>query len=553
MLKTRPLFLLVVTLCLLMVVVASYWVALLPQRSLRQLKQELLLTSGVVLDAKRARLVIGNGFGVVLDDISLTNPSDQPWQLTAKSATMPGVMGGDIALDQPVLDVDVSNVNAGILAMPYRTILRDGILKLRDPARRAVVAITDINGEISSEGAKGLKGQLAMVWGSQISDLVFDIEDLERFSASGSPMDVTLKSKAMLLGFSGQGRADKGFKLVGQATADAEEAATFFRWLGMPLQSLKGSGKFTAKSGISITGLSVALADASGKLGASEFSGQLTLAAGADRMALSGDLDISQLSILGPQKTASVFAEPWSEQVLPFTDAKAIEYNLNIKTAALVMRGRNLGGLAFKLTADGGNTSIGVSRQPFAGGHVEGNISLEGSVQRPDVFGAWQLEGVDAKLFMSGMFGFEPLEGPIDGVANFSSQGLHPAALISSLKGDFSLQSKSLGISGVDFKNLLAEPRVGWIGALTKPMQMNLATTLNEGVMILGTSDIQSAEVTLKPRGEIDVLRQVFDIQLQPKGSGTDPKMMLTGPWNAPTFSNTVAAKEKTAVVPPAN
>jgi hypothetical protein len=556
MFKSRPLFLIVVTLCLLMTVIASYWVALMPQRNLGAMKADLLNRSGLVLDAKRAKIDIWNGFGVLLEDVTLSNVETSTWQLSAKSLATPGVFGGSVVVDQGVVDIDVSNFKAVTLFNHSRIMLRDGIVKLRDPARQAVVAVTDINGDISAVGAKGLQGQLAMVWGSHVSDLVFGIEDLERFATTGSPIDVTLKSKSMLLGFSGQGRAEKGLKLAGQVTAEAADIGGLFRWLGMSVQTLDSAGPAALQSGLETNGLAMTFGSLTGDIGGTSLKGKITLSAGADRPKLSGDLNVSALSLWGPKTGTSLLARPWPEEPLKVEDLAAVDLDLNFATEQLTLRQRNWGPVTAQLKSAAGSLELTVPEQIIAGGNGRLNVKATKVGGGLNLQSELDIKSAPAQLFLGGLVGFDMLDGAIDLNAAVKANGQSIAQFVSTLQGSLKLSSPKAIVQKIEVLPALSQPQKGWNlqeSAKTENLLLEFDTTLNEGVAVLNSGRMSFNGVSLKPRGEIDILRQAVLIQLAPSGKNTDAKMSMTGQWLEPEFSAADILKSKTALTPPAN
>lgn len=556
MFKSRPLFLVVVTLCLLMAVIVSYWVALMPQRSLTAMKNDMLETSGLTLDAKRAKLDIWNGFGVLLEDVTVSNAADSTWQLSAKSVATPGLLGGRFVIDKAIVDIDVSSVKAVTLLNQSRITLRDGILKLRDPARQTVVAVTDINGDVSVVGAKGLQGQLAMVWGSQVSDLVFDIDDLERFATTGSPMDVTLKSKSMLIGFSGQGRAEKGLKLAGQAIAEAADIGGLLRWLGMSIETIDGTGAVTFQSGLETNGLAMTFGSLTGKVGGTSLKGNITLSAGADRPKLSGDLGISALSLWGLNTGSSLLAQPWSEAPLVVADISAVDLDVNVATDQLSLRQRNWGPVTAQLKSADGLLELVLPEQKIAGGNGRLTMKSQRVVDGLTVQVDLDTKSTPAQTLLGGLLGFDFLDGALNLNAALKANGKSIAQMVSTLQGPLKLSSAESVIQKIDVLPALSQPQKGWNlqeSAKTEKLSFEFDMNLTEGVAGLNSGRLNFNGISLKPKGEIDILRQALLIQLMPSGKSTDAKMTMTGQWLQPQFSTAGVLKSTTALTPPAN
>lgn len=556
MFKSRPLFLIVITLCLLVVALASYWLALLPQRTLRILKAEVLETTGHRLEARKAKLNISNGFAVVLEDVSLENETSSSLSITAKSITVPGLFGGAIEVNHPLIDVDVTTLAAVPFQLAQSILIQDGTFKLRDTARKAVVAITDVNGEVLITSANVLQGRFALVWDSQVSDFEFSIEDNARFATSGSPLDFTLRSKNRLFGFSGQGRMENGLKLAGQTTLTSNELSTLFKWIGVRLQSLETVGGASLQSGFASDGLGISFDKLSGKIGTSDVQGNLTVEAGVDRPKLSGTLAFSNASLWGPKTTESDLHQPWSEKPFAVADLSALDINLAINVAAMTLRGQDLGSVAAQLKTDSDQLKVSLIEQPILGGTGSANFAFAKAGNGLRVESVATFKSVQAQNLFGAMMGFERLNGLFDFKANLKADGQSFAEVVSSLQGQVHMVAPAATVRTTNLSSLLAKPMDGWntqTEAQTAGVNLDLAATLLEGVVTLGRSTLSFAGFTLKPQGEIDLLRQAVSIQLFPKGNTADPKMSMSGPWLQPRFSTEQVFKEKSIDTPPAN
>jgi hypothetical protein len=565
MLKSRPLLLLVLTLCLLVVALASFWLAALPQRLLSGVKQSLEAQHGLVLEGDKPSLSFSNGIELNVENVSLQGKAENAVAVSAQTMRVKanttslfgaGLSADDVVLQGAVVDVDVSKGTTLNVPKGSRIKLEDSALRLRDAKHNGVISIGDVNGEIKNTADGATKTSLTFLLGGMLTTLNAEIENTDRLANDGSPADILLSAKNMLVAFSGRAKLQKGLELVGQNTIEADDAATLFRWLGMPMDLLDGTGKFTLQSGMSVEGLSVAFEKLSAKLGASNIAGNVRVTTGADRMKLSGAIDVSHVSLFGSKQDDGVFSTLWSEKALPISNVMATEFDLAVKAAQILAHGVDVGAATFSIATAGPRTTITFPRQAFAGGEADAKIELSHHTGAASLKSTLDTKGADAKLLLGGLLGFAPLEGSIDLSAKLDAAGASPAALVSTLAGTFSLKSAAAKLNGVDLAALLITPDDGWKSAVTlstPSIAISLYGQLRDGIWSVENSELRTSAFSLKPKGEIDVLRQAFELGLAPQGKGLNPQLSLTGPWLKPKFSTTIVLKEKAAITPPAN
>jgi AsmA-like C-terminal region len=565
MFKSRPLLLLVITLCLVVVALASFWLAALPKRMLANLQHNLSAQHGLALEAGNPQLSFADGIALQIENVSLIGKAENSFSLSAQlmrvetglaSLFGTSIAAQHIALQRAVISADVSLPFTLGLATGTSIRINDASLRLRDGKRNSVISLSDVNGDISTAPDGSAKASLSFLLSDTLTTFTADIESAGRLNSDGSPTDFLFSAKNRLVAFSGRVKLSQGLELVGQANFEADDTAQMFHWLGLPQTMFESSGPLALNSGVSVSGLNANLKSLAGTVGPSTVSGNVKIATGPDRTEVSGELQISRLSLLGPKTETSLLAMPWSEQPFANAEREAAQIGVAVKVDDLQVRERKLGPVQFLFAMDNQTTSISLGEQVLAGGLASGDLKIEQNKGQRDVSASLSAKDVDATLLLGGLLGLETTPGPINVVTNITANGRSPAALISTLRGDLAMDAKSLEVNAVNFVSLLSKPGEGWKSVeknLTSPLQVSFEALLQEGVLTLQKADLQTSTIALKPKGEIDLLRQAFEVQLQPKGKGADPKMTLTGPWLKPTFSNTIAVKEKSTLTPPAN
>lgn len=535
MTKSRPLLIVVITLCMLFAALTAFWIALLPQRMLGQISELMLREQGLTLEAKKPRLRFDGDLVLRLEAVTLTDGKDNVTALTARDMTLDvgiaslfggGVTAKTLTLNAPIVNIEVSG-HATTLSLPARrVILREGVVKLRDATRKSVVALADVNGQISM--GESAKLDVSFILNGAVTTLAAEVESATRLLAEGSPADISLSAKNQIISFSGRARYSSGVELDGQITLEGSDAAGFFNWIGMPLRLLEDVGPIALTSGVSTNGLSATLNNVDAKTGAQNVKGNANVQAGPDRMKLTADLAMAGLNVLS--KT-SLLAAPWSEKPFDLSDLTAVDADVKFKVEHLSLRGLDQGPSDVAVTSTDGKTNIDVSLAA-----TKFHVALVPKSKMIQLDATLDAKLVDAKTLLAGLLGFDRLSGPVNLLAKVSAEGANPAALISTLKGNINLDGQKLSLSGIDLRSLIATPHEGWQAndtAKTARFDMSFESQIDDGVAALQKAEIALPDATLKAKGEIDFLRQAFSVSFAPKGK----VQSLKGTWVRPLFA----------------
>ena len=571
--KPKPFLLLVITISLLIVALLAFWLAMVPQRMLAQLTTRLQQESGLTLEARNPRLRFFDGLALQLESVALSGNPNTTTSLSVQNLDMDvgiaalfggSVSAGTLTLETPVIDLDVSPHAMPLMLPAKRIVIREGTVKLRDTSRKAVIAVTDVNGQITADAAGGSKLDASFMLNNTLTTLVADAENAQRLMAAGSPADVTLSSKDKIVSFSGRARLKDGVALDGQITVEAPDTAAALSWLGMPLDVFKGAGNLSLVSGLSSDGLSASFNAAILKIGATEITGQARLLAGPDRMQLTGDLASAEIALLATSQSVSLLAQPWSEAPYNAASLTALDSDLKVVVQKLLLRGVELGSADISIKGTGGTTVVQATL-PMAKTEMTLTLTPKNGATAADV--SMATASGDVGQMIKAVSGFDHVAGDGDLTLQARSEGNNLAAHISSLKGKAGLKLAKASITGIDLTTLLVMPGEGWQTAdslRTDDIALSFEAALDEGVAVLSKAEATLPGLAMKPTGEVDLLRQAFNLALHPKGKNLDPKLILGGTWMTPRFSlNTGSApalrptseakKVKAAATPPAN
>lgn len=530
--KSYPLLLLVATLCLVITVLAAFWIGLMPQRLLANLSRQLKMEQGLILEASSPRMGFDGGPVLKLQKISISR--DGGFDLTARDMTIgfgySAAFGGKpsptrVDLGAPVITLDLGKVTGPIPLMAPEIELHDAVIRLKDARHASSLALSDVNGKLTVTDS--VKITLSFLQNGNLTTLNADVESAERLAGTGSPADITLASREKIISFSGRSKFNPGLTLDGQMTLEGSETQTLLAWLGMPLQFLRGSGEIKLTSGLSTDGLAAALSTITAQIGAQDFAGSATLQTGTDRVALTAELTMPSLAML---PTTNLLAEPWSETPITLTELTAVDANIHIKTPSLNLRQQNWGTSDITLNQKAGTAELVLTAQT-----TTLNLKAASLANRLTLDFDIKAKSAEAKTLLGGLLGFDNLTGPLDLSAKATATGNSVAALISTLKGRVTLTSPKLSLATVAIADHLTTPGEGWqIGKGSTPaMGLTIDAELSDGIATLTTSELSFPTASTKLKGDIDVLRQAFDLQPAPRTK----VQSISRQWSNPLFA----------------
>lgn len=537
MTKSSPLLLLVATLCLVILSLAAFWIGMMPQRLFSSLTNQLKLQQGLVLDARAPRMSFDSGPVLTLQAVTVSGP--KAFSLTSRDlrisfgyAALFGGKATPTSLDfgAPVINIDLSKPLMSGAGLAPEILLHDAVVKLQDSRSGSTVALSEVNGKLAT--ASALKLDLSYIQNGDLTTLVADIEDAARLVEAGSPADVTLSSRDKILSFSGRARLKSSLQLDGQLNAEGAETQALLAWAGIPLESLKGTGEFKLDAGFSTDGLSAQLTKLTAQIGSQDITGDVTVTAGRDRAAITADVTMPMLSALS---TSNMLASSWSEKALAISDLTALDAELHIKTDKLNLRQHSWGASEISLKLDSGTAKLAV-KAPSA------SLMLTATPSTVDT--EIVATSADIKAVIGGLLGFDQITGTGDMTFKASAKGNSVAALVSSLTGTATFSSAKLSIPDMD----LEKPGEGWPSG-TAEMNVDIEAKISDGIASLTKAELATPGRRVKLKGDIDLLRQAFDLRPTP-----GKVQAIKGPWSKPLFAADAGAAPPLRAVPtPAN
>jgi hypothetical protein len=541
--QSRPLLLLVATLCLLMVALSGFWLAYLP-RHLTEQMQESALANGLQFSSTAKRLAFTDGLSLEYEGVTLSSPRKPELGLLSARTMRVGlglnhIFGfgnafNDVELQAPLLDINTQALQFPSAFSALNLKFSDGIVRFRDPSLQSTISLRELNGTVTIATNGTSRVVLSGLLNDVLTDVTVDVEDIARVGNSGSPVDASLNTKTVNVSYSGRLKAAGPVQLDGQLIVDAPDVRDATQLLGMTLKSISDGQQLHAEAGVSTVGSSADLNFSQLQIGPSIFKGKTLLKAGPDRIAWSGELSVDQLDVLSMPSAEPSLANRWRESTLPFSDLLALDTDLAIIAKSSRMGRLDMGPAKTHLTIKDGALAFDLASEAFAGGTAQFTLTLNHGRESTGATLKASGQKLDASKLLGDGLGLQTLQGAVDVDLDLKATGNSVASFISTLAGTINLNAPDAKLSGLDAKDVLTTVGTGWRSApdkSTAPLRLSFGAKVVEGVATLSNTTLAAPGVSLKPTGEIDMLRQDLAIQLA-------PKLSLKGNWSAPSVQS---------------
>jgi AsmA-like C-terminal region len=530
---------------ILAVVFGAVLAALLPQRYASDVKT-------VIENQSRYHLEIsgGSGFtlapvmGVALYDVSISSPAalTEPLihidrlvvPLDRKEASPLYLEGADLDLvfdaqghanlkAVPSQNAAKSEIN-GDQPRPFTFKVINGSMEYHNARSGAHFAISHIAGDlvILNDGSSTAQGSAVIK--SQPIKFTSSLSSLSRLVEEGSPIDLNIQGAETSFAFSGRADTQNGLSLAGRADVQTQNLPQLLTWIGMPIAGISGTKNFA------ITGALLSY-DADFNLKNSEFSlatmkgkGDVSYSATGVRPKITASVGLDHLDLNAYQAVGGPAAsQHWNEAPFKLDDLRVIDANLKINTQKIEYSSLETGPTSVQATLK--DRTLHVDLKGYSGSAV---LDFNAAVEKPKLTFDLELKRMEAQSLLGQQ---KIIAGPVTLSAHLAGTGISQAEIISTLSGVLSGKLEAGKIFGAQLNEIAATSPAGWGGGSTDGVTAAAHLDISEGVATVSQANIDTPLRSLKLEGEVDILRQAFNLRI------ASLKMKMDGLWRQPRFA----------------
>jgi AsmA protein len=274
------------------------------------------------------------------------------------------------------------------------------------------------------------------------------------------------------------------------------------------------------------------------------------------------DLDFQRFDLGTPSRgRASQPAKPWSNEPVNLAGLNYVDAQIRISAAEL-----NLGDARFAPAAVDAALGSGVLKAQFShlgvyGGEADGELTLDVSGSNPNYMLRSDLAGVRALPLLSGLAGFDKIDGKMQAKLAFRTSGSSQRAIVSALSGTAFVVFQDGAIRDLNIakmiRSLTSGTLWGWQEGrdqTTDLTQLSASFRVEQGQATTNDLTLAGPLVRMTGAGTVDLPAKTLAFRVEPKlvmttegqGSAANPvglgiPVAIEGPWAEPRIYPDVA------------
>lgn len=405
----------------------------------------------------------------------------------------------------------------------------------------------------SLTGPVAVKGSLKTL-GDQIT-LAFAAKAPTALATEGSPLSLSVKSKRLDFGFSGQAVMRDGLTLDGTINAATGSLRELARWARIAMPDGPGFGPAKINGRIAYSGKSLKLSKARITLDGLAAQGDVALDLGA-RPQINASLGFDTIDLnryLPPPDAAPVAAGKagWSTAPIAFAGLGVIDARLRLSANQLIYRDLTTARIAIDATVKNGRLDASLGQIALYGGKAQARLVLDGASKVPALQVTLDAKGFDGQRLLRDYAGLDRFEGTAGARLSLAAKGRSQQELIASLNGTAAVNFTNGAVRGIDIeamvKSLGTNILTGWrqdADAKTPFEALSASFTVVNGIANSNDINFASPVLTVSGGGLVDLPRQTLNLKVSPTLSGTAAQgldlaglsvpIIVKGPWTNP-------------------
>ena len=512
-------------------------------------------------------------FGAPQDEEAVTAEAQDE---AAGEAQTPQEAGG---LRLPVTDVKLGDIR-----------IQNGTLTFADARSGAEERIEAINLDLDLPDLRSrLQADGSLAYKGETVTLALAVErPLDLIQGGSSPVRVSGEAPDLTLTFEGAVANVQPPNATGTVELDVSSIRDLAAWLAEPL-AFEGEGLRTLRIAGKLSGSPTAVAfdDATIALDAIEGQGNVAVDLAGAVPRLTGRLDLGAVDLnpylppeTGEGDEAASGGQPagggaagdagsWSDEPIALPPIGGAEVDFELAVDSLRLRDLQLDRSVLAVRLDGAALNADLREIALYGGRGSGQLDLKVADATPAINAQFQLDGLNARPFLSDAADFERLEGTASAQVSVTTQGRSQRELVQNLNGEGQATFANGAIVGINLAEMVrnvASAFQGGGGGERKTDFAELSGTFRIRNGILTNDDLwlQAPVLRVAGSGQLNLPQRTVDYRVEPKAAttlegqggerdvaGLLVPVIVRGPWDDLSFTPDVGDLARRALQDP--
>ncbi|SLN59903.1 AsmA family protein [Oceanibacterium hippocampi] len=448
----------------------------------------------------------------------------------------------------------------------------DGRVIYDDQSTGQKVVLEQINFDVALTGLDSpFKASGSLVQNGEKLELAIDSPTIRPILENGtSEIVMNLKSAVVTAGYAGTVTVGKAPRVTGDVDLEIPSLTALAAWAGQPLEADFATPlAFAVKGALDATGQKVSFNEATIAFDDIKGTGDLAVALGGARPALSGRLDLGLVDVnpyLPKEKAdaagsggqgsgttsgsgGKAAAAGWSDEPMDFSGLGAADVDFKLSVEGLHVQELKIGRSALAMTLKNAVLGVDLSELNLYGGKGQGKIGLDASKAVPALSEQFVLEGIQAQPLLTDAAGFEKLEGTGRIEVAVTASGKSQRAMVESLNGKGAIKFENGSINGINLAAMVRNVTTAFSGGggeqKTDFAELSGTFTITDGQLENKDMVLLNPLIRVNGAGTSDLPARTVNYRVTPKvvaslegqGGATDKKglavpVIIEGPWD---------------------
>lgn len=450
--------------------------------------------------------------------------------------------------------------------------LVDGRIAYSDAKSGASQIVDAINMSVSLPSMTSpMSANGSLVWNKEKIELIFGIENPNAFLAGAQTgLNAAVVASTVKFDFKGQASSKPRMKASGTLDLDVPSVRKLAAWTGQPLEAPgTGFGPLKINGQVGIDGQKYSFTKARLSLDAIQATGDIRFDGGGRVPYINAGLGTGMLDLnpyLPPEKNAGSgtstpagtggnaqkpTSQGWSTDPIDLSGLRAVNADIALNVAGLVVRKIKVGKSAVGVALKGGRLTTKLTEMALYGGNGTATITADGAAATPAVTAKLDLSGLQANPALKDAIDMDKIEGALNANIDVAMRGGSQKAMVSALGGKGKVVFADGAIRGINIGAMVRNAASAFLDPKAREQQKTdfaeLSGTFNIVWGVLSNNDLSLLSPLLRVggKGTVDMPNRSVNYRIEPKvvasttgqggradASGIKVPVIVSGPWD---------------------
>ena len=414
----------------------------------------------------------------------------------------------------------------------------------------------------------------SLVWNKEKIALVLGIDNPNAFLAgTQTGLNAAVTASTVKFDFKGKASSKPHIKASGSIDLDVPSVRKLAAWAGQPMDAPgTGFGPLKINGQIGVDGQKYSFTKAKLLLDAIQATGDFRFDGSGKVPYINAGFSTGMLDLnpyMPPEKKAGDGAltptapagnggnaqkpapQGWSTDPIDLSGLRAVNADIALNVAGLMMRKIKIGKSAVNVVLKGGRLTTKLTEMALYGGNGTATITANGATAPPAVAVKFDLTGLQANPALKDAIDMDKIEGALNANVDVAMRGGSQKAMVSALGGNGKVVFADGAIRGINIGALVRNAASAFLDSSASEQQKTDFAELSgtfkivNGILLNDDLKLLSPLLRIGGKGTVDMPKRSVNYRIEPKvvastkgqgssadASGIKVPVVVSGPWD---------------------